>query len=66
VDMVYNPATNTRSNLTASSHYNRQGGAGTGANGQFYAIGGYTCQQVSGQKPCDPEGLSGAVEAYTP
>jgi N-acetylneuraminic acid mutarotase len=66
VDMVYNPATNTRTNLPASSHFNRQGSAGTGANGQFYVIGGYTCQQVSGQEPCDPEGLSGVVEAYTP
>ena len=66
VDAVYNPATNTLASLTAPSHYNRLYGAGAGANGQFYAIGGSTCEQVSGQEPCDPEGLSGAVESYTP
>jgi len=64
VDMVYDPATNTRTILPLS-HYNRTGGAGTGANGQFYALGGWTCEQVS--LPCDyPGDNSGTMESYTP
>lgn len=65
VNVVYNPATNTAAAL-AAPHYARSGAAGGAANGQFYAIGGRTCEQVSGQEPCDPEDLSGVVEAYTP
>ena len=64
VDMVYDPATNTRTTLPLS-HYNRNDGAGTGANGQFYALGGWTCEQVS--VPCDyPGDAAGNMESYTP
>jgi N-acetylneuraminic acid mutarotase len=65
VNRVYNPATNAAADI-AEPHYARAGAAGAGVNGQFYAIGGYSCEQVSGQEPCEPSDLSGAVEAYTP
>ena len=65
VNTVYNPATNDVASI-AEPHNARYRAAGAGVNGQFYAIGGYTCEQVSGQEPCDPGDLSGAVEAYTP
>jgi N-acetylneuraminic acid mutarotase len=65
VNTVYDPATNTVASI-AEPHNARYFAAGAGANGQFYAIGGYTCEQVSGQEPCQPSSLSGAVEAYTP
>jgi N-acetylneuraminic acid mutarotase len=64
VNTVYDPATNTRTDI-APPFYARFDAAGAGVNGQFYAIGGYTCEQPTGY-PCDPETLSGAVEAYTP
>jgi N-acetylneuraminic acid mutarotase len=64
VNLVYNPATNTAAGI-APPYYARSGAAGAGVNGQFYAIGGYTCEQPSGY-PCGPSHLSGAVEAYTP
>jgi N-acetylneuraminic acid mutarotase len=65
VNRVYNPATNTAAGI-AEPHNARYRAAGAGVNGQFYAIGGYTCEQVNGQEPCDPSDMSGAVEAYTP
>lgn len=64
VNLVYNPATNTAAAI-APPYYARSGAAGAGVNGQFYAIGGYTCEQPTGY-PCEPRDLSGAVEAYTP
>jgi N-acetylneuraminic acid mutarotase len=64
VNLVYNPATNTAAAI-APPHYLRYGAAGAGVNGQFYAIGGYTCEQPASYS-CDPSDLSGAVEAYTP
>ena len=64
VNTVYDPATNTAAAI-APPYYARSGAAGAGVNGQFYAIGGYTCEQPTGY-PCGPENLSGAVEAYTP
>ena len=65
VNTVYDPATNTAGSI-AEPHNARYFAAGAGANGQFYAIGGYTCELVSDQEPCQPSSLSGAVEAYTP
>jgi Kelch motif len=66
VDRVYDPATNTWSAI-AEPHYARNRAAGAGVGGQFYAIGGDTCQDAgSSYEPCDPQDLSGAVEAYTP
>ena len=64
VDLVYDPATNTRDAI-APPYYARSGAAGAGVNGQFYAIGGDTCEQPTGD-PCEPRDRSGAVEAYTP
>jgi len=64
VNQVYNPATNTWGAI-APPLYARSGAAGAGVNGQFYAIGGYTCEQPTGY-PCEPRDVSGAVEAYTP
>lgn len=64
VNVVYDPATHT-ADAIAPPHYARSDAAGAGVNGQFYAIGGYTCEQPTGY-PCGPNSLSGAVEAYTP
>jgi N-acetylneuraminic acid mutarotase len=64
VNTVYDPATNTKADI-AEPHHARADAAGAGVNGQFYAIGGYTCEQPTGY-PCEPRDLSGAVEAYTP
>jgi N-acetylneuraminic acid mutarotase len=64
INLVYDPATNVRDAI-APPFYARSGAGGAGVNGQFYAIGGYTCEQPTGY-PCGPETLSGAVEAYTP
>lgn len=67
LNSVYNPATNTLTELTARPRYARESAAGGAAKGQFYAIGGATCEQASGEvELCGPQGLSGAVEAYTP
>ena len=65
VNRVYNPATNTAASF-AEPRYARYLAAGAAVNGQFYNIGGYTCEQPSDQSPCDPTELAGAVEAYTP
>ena len=65
VNAVYDPATHAADGIT-EPRYARYDAAGAGVNGQFYAIGGHTCEQISGQEPCQPSALSGAVEAYTP
>jgi N-acetylneuraminic acid mutarotase len=65
VNKVYNPATNTLTSI-ATPHFIPSLGAGAAANGLFYEMGGYTCEENLEYGGCIGNAAAGVVEVYTP